>query len=427
MWRSFRSLAEAGLTAKNLELAYAVSGAGLERGGPTEASFLVLRALSLPEYQEDRRAVCALAAAQLARQQRDMDVVEKAVELIAESPYDDLTFTPEQASSGAPARRKRNGRSPPHTAPAPTIAICWGQVCATVPNAAARAENPSDPFDFDDDDVDFDEDSDLDAILNATPLPPDMPPEIAKNAVRGNQEGRTARRVARLHAESGVRAGDGIRPEKQERQAQIMDPTEVLGVGQDAGEEEIRAAYVRKVKEHPPDRSPEEFERIRDAYDSLRDPAPAHARQAAFRGPVCAAGFRCRTEGPAAPLCRTAAVAGGAERKVTPGMSREEILRRFEKWLDSALAAEDPPRGVDAEILAALTGGDEAARPEPTATYSLWAAMTALTQEVKLQGRSFKELNDTLGSQQASRMAERERDVCSARPSGAAARKSWAC
>jgi preprotein translocase subunit Sec63 len=51
-----------------------------------------------------------------------------------------------------------------------------------------------------------------------------------------------------------------------------MDPTEVLGVSQDAGEEEIRTAYVRKVKEHPPDRSPEEFERIRDAYASLRDP-----------------------------------------------------------------------------------------------------------------------------------------------------------
>ena len=51
-----------------------------------------------------------------------------------------------------------------------------------------------------------------------------------------------------------------------------MDPREVLGVNQDAGEEEIRAAYVRKVKEHPPDRTPEEFERIRDAYDSLRDP-----------------------------------------------------------------------------------------------------------------------------------------------------------
>lgn len=51
-----------------------------------------------------------------------------------------------------------------------------------------------------------------------------------------------------------------------------MDPREVLGIGPDAGEEEIRTAYVRKVKEYPPDRSPEEFERIRDAYETLRDP-----------------------------------------------------------------------------------------------------------------------------------------------------------
>jgi hypothetical protein len=92
-------------------------------------------------------------------------------------------------------------------------------------------------------------------------------------------------------------------------------------------------------------------------------------------------------------------------------MSREEILRRFEEWLDGALASEEPPRGVDAEILASIAGdGVARTRPAPTAEYSLWAAMTALTQEVKLQGRSFKELNDTLGSQ-ASRMAERERDL----------------
>ena len=51
-----------------------------------------------------------------------------------------------------------------------------------------------------------------------------------------------------------------------------MEPREVLGIGPDAGEEEIRAAYVRGVKEHPPDRSPERFERIRDAYEALRDP-----------------------------------------------------------------------------------------------------------------------------------------------------------
>jgi molecular chaperone GrpE len=92
-------------------------------------------------------------------------------------------------------------------------------------------------------------------------------------------------------------------------------------------------------------------------------------------------------------------------------MSREEILRHFEEWLDGALAAEEPPRGIEAEILAALTGDSEGrTRPAPASDYSLWAAVTALTQEVKLQGRSFKELNDTLGAQ-ASRTAERERDL----------------
>ena len=40
----------------------------------------------------------------------------------------------------------------------------------------------------------------------------------------------------------------------------------------------------------------------------------------------------------------------------------------------------------------------------------VWATMTPLTQEVKLQGRSFKKLNDTLSSQ-ASRLAERERKL----------------
>ena len=50
------------------------------------------------------------------------------------------------------------------------------------------------------------------------------------------------------------------------------DPRQVLEVAAEAGDEEIRAAYLRKVKEYPPDRSPREFERVRDAYDKLRDP-----------------------------------------------------------------------------------------------------------------------------------------------------------
>lgn len=51
-----------------------------------------------------------------------------------------------------------------------------------------------------------------------------------------------------------------------------QNPRAILGVALNATDEEIRVAYLRKVKEHPPDRSPAEFERVRDAYEILRDP-----------------------------------------------------------------------------------------------------------------------------------------------------------
>jgi molecular chaperone GrpE (heat shock protein) len=89
-------------------------------------------------------------------------------------------------------------------------------------------------------------------------------------------------------------------------------------------------------------------------------------------------------------------------------MSRDEILRRFEIWLDKSLASEEPPRGIDAELLEVVKNGGEAEAngiDGPCDSYALWAAMTALTQEVKLQGRTFKELNDTVVSQ-AGRIAE---------------------
>jgi len=47
---------------------------------------------------------------------------------------------------------------------------------------------------------------------------------------------------------------------------------QTLGVSASAAEQELRAAYLDKVRQHPPDRDPEGFERIRDAYDQLRDP-----------------------------------------------------------------------------------------------------------------------------------------------------------
>jgi len=51
----------------------------------------------------------------------------------------------------------------------------------------------------------------------------------------------------------------------------MTSPAEVLGVSADATDEEIRAAYLLKVREYPPDRAPDQFERVRDAYEMLRD------------------------------------------------------------------------------------------------------------------------------------------------------------
>jgi curved DNA-binding protein CbpA len=51
----------------------------------------------------------------------------------------------------------------------------------------------------------------------------------------------------------------------------IADPYAVLGLGPGADDEQIRAAYLAKLKLFPPDRSPVEFEQLRDAYDLLRD------------------------------------------------------------------------------------------------------------------------------------------------------------
>ena len=82
---------------------------------------------------------------------------------------------------------------------------------------------------------------------------------------------------------------------------------------------------------------------------------------------------------------------------------RKRIVRNFEAWLDRAMADEQPPQGLTAGLLAALENGDPLPPPESEQPgsngcdlYSLWAAMTALTQEVRLQGRTFKQLNETL-------------------------------
>ncbi len=49
-------------------------------------------------------------------------------------------------------------------------------------------------------------------------------------------------------------------------------PYAVLEVERGAGAAEVRLAYLQKVRHHPPERDPEGFKRVREAYDVLRSP-----------------------------------------------------------------------------------------------------------------------------------------------------------
>ena len=78
---------------------------------------------------------------------------------------------------------------------------------------------------------------------------------------------------------------------------------------------------------------------------------------------------------------------------------RARLLRRFEAWLDAALDDEEPPAGLAAEILTELAEDGPIAGPgprRPVDLYTLWSSLTALSQEIKLQGRSFKQLQENL-------------------------------
>jgi DnaJ-class molecular chaperone len=85
----------------------------------------------------------------------------------------------------------------------------------------------------------------------------------------------------------------------------LATAAQLLGVEISAGPEQLRAVYLQKVQQHPPDREPELFEQIRDAYEQMRNPDLRAA--AVMRGPNPAAPLTDLLQG----LNRTRAFVGG--------------------------------------------------------------------------------------------------------------------
>ncbi len=115
----------------------------------------------------------------------------------------------------------------------------------------------------------------------------------------------------------------------------------------------------------------------------MSDPVP--------EGPACQPGA---APAPDAAGAETAAPSARAE-------GRARLLAQFEAWLDETLADEPLPPGLDAsvvgEFLALVDAPESTDPPAGCSLYDLWTAMTALTQEVKIQGRTFRQLAEAVG------------------------------
>jgi curved DNA-binding protein CbpA len=52
----------------------------------------------------------------------------------------------------------------------------------------------------------------------------------------------------------------------------MSDPYEILSLPRSSSETDVRRRYLELVRQYPPDRAPERFAEIHQAYDKLRDP-----------------------------------------------------------------------------------------------------------------------------------------------------------
>jgi curved DNA-binding protein CbpA len=115
----------------------------------------------------------------------------------------------------------------------------------------------------------------------------------------------------------------------------VEDPYAILGIPDTASPEEVRRAYARLVRQHPPESDPAGFAQIRRAYEVLRDPALREAHDAeAIWGDECRALVQEAQEN----------LHQGRPAQATPLLKRVLVLNRnldpARKLLVSSLAAQ---------------------------------------------------------------------------------------
>ena len=203
------ALGEAAMESLSAELAYAVSAAGLAKGG-ADAEFLFLRARSLRSWAAIRRDGCFTAALELARRERNTELAGKILDYLnGKQPDGDLrwmfgfseTDDPEIASRPVSAElltkileEERELKQFPasDTYRDPNYASAFEDPCDCIDCRAKRGEVLDGELDNDDfDDPDFDDEDIFDglepAVLkNMTKMLEEflasMPPEMAQQA-----------------------------------------------------------------------------------------------------------------------------------------------------------------------------------------------------------------------------------------------------
>jgi len=202
---AIRIIAETALKNGNLELAYAAAGAGLLQPGVAVARFLLLRARSLPGWEIDRQDDCITAAIELARRERDLDLIDEAIELRRNGngwPFGFSIFNPiigeDKTSMDTEAlnqvlQREKNAREYPSSMMDGflddfddddddddddesqcrycDVKNCADRVAPYLPDALYADDG-------DDDDLDIDDLPDFNTLLDD--LLPDLPPELMR-------------------------------------------------------------------------------------------------------------------------------------------------------------------------------------------------------------------------------------------------------